>query len=465
MTDERTPPHNPEAELAVIGTSLVYGDRALAHAQSLRSDEFFMPANRDAWEAIRAAEAKRGGLVDIVSVGAAVAELGTGAHFSGGWSQWASVAMQAAHTPDLVEHFVGVVREAAAVRRMIELCTHVASLGQMGKPWAQVIEAARFGVAELETPGGQSSTVHVSEAVREVTEQIEGEQAGNKAPTITTSLATLDDILEELEPGRLIVVAARPGRGKTALACNIAAANAIRGIPCLIFSLEMSRRQLARRLLVWATKVTGGQMRGNVDIETWRKIAEAAGEFERSKLWLNDDATELGEVISEAHRWHARNVRGQKDQRAIVFVDYLQLIEVITAKGTNREQAVAHVSRSMKRLAKKLKVPLVLLAQLSRKSEEREGPPLLSDLRESGAIEQDADIVLFPHRECPAHDMSKRNEAGPAEIVIAKNRDGAIGVAEVEWIPELTTFRVQTNQPEPDGPEPRRHFNDLGDEQ
>jgi replicative DNA helicase len=439
------PPHNPDAEIATIGSALLYADRTMANCLGLRSDEFFLPAHREAWTAIKAAESKPSGLVDLVSVGAELKAAGAESRFEGGWTPWAVAAAQRACLPEQVAHYAGIIRESAAARRLIELCMEVCARGYGGAPWADLLDLARGGVADLENIGVQTGTVHISEAVQECTEEIEAWQRGERPETISTSIATLDRILGGVEGGELIIVAARPGKGKTALACNIAAANAIRGVPCLMFSLEMRARKLARRMLIWSTKVTGAKFRGNVDVDTWKKILTAAGEFEQSALWLNARVNQLGQILSESRAWHARRVRPRASKRGLIIVDYAQLVRVTRAKGGNREQDVAQISGDMKGLAMSLDVPVILLAQLSREAEKRGGPPMLSDLRESGAIEQDADRILFPHDNLPPEDKALWNEKRMAEIIVGKNRDGAIGSADVEWIPELMTFRSLTD--------------------
>lgn len=451
MSDSnQTPPNSPDAELAVIGSALVYGDRATSQALGLRGDEFMIPNHRDAWQAIRAAERKPGGLVEPLVVGEELKAAGLAARFSPSWLEWAVAASGKACLPEQVPHFAAIVRETSAARRLILLCREVESRAYNGTPWAELLESARAGVGELETAGADSSTVHVYEPMRDLATEIDQAQQGIRPEIISTSIATLDDVLDGFEPGQLILVAARPGKGKTALACNMAAANALRGIPCLVFSLEMRLRKIARRLLIWHTKLAG-KVLASPNIEQWHTVQEAVGDFEKSRLWLNDRTMRLGQIVSEACRWHARHVRG-KSKRAIVFVDYAQLIRGASAKGKNREQEVAEISGTMKGLAMHLGVPVVLLAQLNREVDKRGGAPVLSDLRESGALEQDADIVLFPHRDLPADDQSKRNEPGPAQIIVAKNRDGRIGAAQVDWIPELMTFHATTA---PDQAEPR----------
>ena len=443
MTD-KTPPHSREAELAVIGSVLVYGERSMMHALGLRPDEFFFPAHRDAWAAINAAQKRAGAATDPVSVEVEIKSAGVGGGFDRGWISWAStVAATAACVPEMVEQFATIVREHAAARKMIQLCTELQLRAYSGTAWPDLLEEARAGMGELEACGAASNTAHVYEPMIELLDELDKRQQGIRPELVTTAISTLDDVVDGFEGGQLIVVAARPGQGKTALACNIAAANGLRGIPCLIFSLEMRMRKLARRMLIWHSKIDGGKL-NNADVATWGKISAAVSDFEKATIWLNDRARRIGQIASESCLWHAKRVRG-KAKRAVVMVDYAQLAQAAKQKGRNREQEVAEISGTLKGLAMHLDVPVVMLSQLSRTCEQRGGAPILSDLRESGAIEQDADMVLFPYRDIPAGDQSKRNERGPGQIIVAKNRDGRIGAASIEWIPELMTFKSATD--------------------
>lgn len=437
---DRTPPNNTDAEQTVIGSALVYGERSLANALGLRSDEFFLPAHRDAWDAIRAVERKPSGLVEPLAVGEELKASGLHARYSPSWLEWAVSTSSKACLPEQVPHFAGIVRETSASRKLIEICTEVIARAYANEPWADLLEVARSGIGDLETAGADTQMVHVYEPMREFAVELEKRQDGAKPELVTTAISTLDDVIDGLEPGQLVIVAARPGHGKTALACNIAAANGLRGIPCAVFSLEMRMRKLARRMLIWHTRLSGQRL-AEADLQTWNKIQNSVGDFDGATLWLCDSTRKLGQIVSEACRWHARYVAG-KHKRAAIMVDYAQLVRVVGQKGRNREQEVAEIAGQMKGLAMHLGVPVILLAQLNRACETRGGPPMLSDLRESGSLEQDADIVLFPWRDLPAGDQTQRNEPGPAQIIVAKNRDGRIGSAPVEWIPELMTFRA-----------------------
>jgi replicative DNA helicase len=207
----------------------------------------------------------------------------------------------------------------------------------------------------------------------------------------------------------------------------------------------MQAVELAERLIIWHTKTPAASL-ANADLDAHRAVLAASGAFQRSTFWLNDRVTKLETIVGESRRWHARHVKNRKDQRGLIVVDYAQLVTVPRERGSNREQEVARISKTLKGLAKFLSVPVFLLAQLNREVEKRGGKPMMSDLRESGAIEQDADVILFTHREISQEDQASRNDPGPAELIVAKHRGGPIGIAHVEWVPELMTFHAKTSQ-------------------
>lgn len=461
MNTDRLPPHNAEAEAALIGSALVYGNRALDFVGALREDDFFIPEHRAAWEAIRAAGATKGGQVDVLSVEVEVKRLGFAGRFPGGWLTWGSAAGGKAGVIETLENLATMVRETSAARRLIERCAEWQARAYSGAVrWEELLTDARNGVADLELCGGESATVHIYDAIKEVTDEIQkGMEGGEKPLTITTGLPTLDYIVDDLEGGQVVVIAARPGCGKTALACNISEHTGMLQIPSLYFSLEMAKKRIARRILASDSKTSTKKLRGDVDYETWQKITAAAGRFANSKLYINDAASSLSEIVGESRRFYARRVRGSKDPRCCIFIDYAQLIETIRQKGGNREQEVASISRGVKKLSRDTYSVVFLLAQLSRKSEERGGVPLLSDLRESGSLEQDSDVVLFPHREINPEEMGKKNERGPMEIIVAKHRDGEIGSAAVDFVPEWTKFVCRTDG----GYEPPPNWSERGE--
>jgi replicative DNA helicase len=267
-------------------------------------------------------------------------------------------------------------------------------------------------------------------------------------------ISTVDRLIDGLEPGDLVIVAARPGIGKSAFVGNVAAHCGFHGVPSLFMSVEMMANKLGRRWLASEAKIDSHKFkRGDVDVEEWKRITAAASRFDGSLLWVNDRAATLGQVAGEVRRWHGRHVAPRfaksgkvDDKRALAVVDYAQRIQIGREKGDTREQEVSKVPTGLKNLAKQLGIPVLLVAQLSRGYEQRGGDPQLSDLRETGAFEQEADIVIFL-----VHDKD-----GGHRAIVAKNREGGTGNAKCLWEPEVTTWKALAD----DAPEPAPHWSD-----
>lgn len=446
MIDLREPPHNPDAELAIVGSGLVYGADAMA-ASDLRADELFVLSNGEAWAALRAHEAA-GAPLDFVSVGKALKASGAAGRFLPSWSEWAVEVSQHACLPQQVPHFAGIIREAALARRLIELCAHVSASAYGGAAMDALLATARGGVADLEIAGATTETVHVSEAIRAALDDCDRRQRGEAVPLLMFGIGTLDSILGGCCGGQLVVVAARPAVGKSAFGGNVAQNLGMAGTPTAMFSVEMPAGQLAARWLARQTRISSHAIeRTRIDVADWRKLIAAGGAHDQASLWLNDRASTLSQILGEARRWHAKHVCGRRfadgrpDPRACIVVDYLQRIAIERLnKGETREEAVGRAAREFKSLARSLNVTVVLLAQLNRAIEKRGGgDPILSDLRESGAIEQEADIILFLARDT---DPRAQQAQQPARIIVAKHRGGAVGAAECVWLRETTEWRA-----------------------
>jgi replicative DNA helicase len=428
------PPHNAEAEAALVGAALVYGTAALDNTLELRPTAFFLPAHRNAWEGILAARARAASVVDIVTVEDEIRAAGLGGHFEGGWQAWAVAAGQKACVPELVEHYAAIVREHAATRKLINICTELMARAYGGARLAELLDLNRTEVTALELAGTTSRTVHLSAAGKELITELDRTDQSQVPQVVPSGIGPLDRIIYGFEGGQLNIVAARPGKGKTALACTIGFAASLLGIPVLYFSLEMQTRAIARRLVISDSKMPIRHLRGLIDKDVWRKVMRSVEKFSTANMWLND-TRQLSQIIAEIRRWHAREVAKRKllnglpDRRCLVVVDYAQLVKVPRQRGVSREQEVAEISASLKEVAMALDLPVILLAQLNRDVEKEKRAPELKDLRESGSLEQDASIVLFPHQ-----------QGDQQQIIVAKNRDGETGYAEVEFEKETVSF-------------------------
>lgn len=449
---DREPPHSAEAERAVIGSAMVYGEPAVTSADALRGDEFFLPHHREAWKVI-GSQVSKGEPTEPISVGVELKASGMDGRFQPTWHEWAMGCAGEACIPQQVGHFAGIVREKAASRRLIEVCTEALNLAYSSQPWEEQVRTVREGVADLENLTASGGTVHASEVIRIVANDIERQQNGEKIPRVYTGISTADRVIDGCEPGDLVLVAARPGIGKSAFVGNVAAYNGMHEVPTLFFSVEMMLKKLGRRWVSGDTKINSNKLkRAEVNVEEWHKIMASAGRFDASLLWANDSITRLDQILGESRRWHARHVvpRFEKskktdDKRAALVVDYAQRVKVGRMKGDTREQEVAKVPTELKSLAKQLEVVVFLVVMLGREVERRGGDPILSDLRESGAFEAEADIVLFL-----THDETEGDR-----IIIAKNREGECGAAKCRWEKEITTWHALDERGDYTGPDTR----------
>jgi replicative DNA helicase len=308
----------------------------------------------------------------------------------------------------------------------------------------------RFARPRERRPG--QGPVRVGEEISAALEVIESRAKDPERHTVLTGISRFDSKIGGLIPERLICVAAPPGMGKSAWVSTVAANSAKRGVPSLILSLEMARQELHERLFAGEGKlplkdlVTGDVVR---DLERSSQLLKAARSFVDDPLYIDDrDTFTIGTLVGTIRRWYSRTLGAvpskeahEPPKPAFVAVDYLQLIDDEN-EGDNRNLAIGRMTRALKRLAKALRIPVVMLSQLNRAQAKRGGRPMLSDLRDSGAIEQDSDMVIFPWRE-PELDQQgreRRGRSGPAEWLVAKNRNGPTGSVKVWWAAEYTRF-------------------------
>jgi replicative DNA helicase len=463
----QTPPHDPEAELAVIASVLVYGTEAKDEAGSLQESDFFVPAHRDAWHAISQLAARHAPM-DPISVGAEVATLGMNRRFEPSWQEWSFAAAQKAQVMQLVGHFAGMIRQMSVLRKMLELCTEVAAKCYARQPVDEVMALAREQVSRLEIYGDENEPKRVGDVLPAALDEIE-QRARGEGKSVKSSISTLQKIIGGYKAGQLIVWAARPGEGKTAAVIKEAMGAAVdQGIPALLSSHEMSvQENIERKLGMKAHVEVSRIVNGSLDYSEWRKLQNAAGTISDVPLYIDDRTLPLAKLCATIRRWvskvvRARATKADDEPIALVVVDYAQLVKVEKSfNAQTREREVACVSRELKLLAKELKVAIILVCQMSRAIEARGGMPQLSDLRESGALEQDADVVIFIHCDAPPEDKKARGKSGPRVLVIAKQRNGKTGLADTNWIAEYMEF-VGAAPDEYDGPDMRANCYDGG---
>ncbi|HEX2032294.1 MAG TPA: replicative DNA helicase [Actinomycetota bacterium] len=431
---ERVPPHNLEAEQSVLGAMMLSGE-AIAQVtdQGLRSDDFYKSGHRQIFDALANLYA-RGEPVDAIT---AVEELRRrGTLDPAGGALYIHHLVETVGTPASAGHYGRIVSEHALLRRLISAASQVVQ-GAYDIPedpdgFADLAEGLIYGVSRRHA---RDEIVALSELVHRSMEDLERLHERTGLVGLATGFRDLDDLLQGLQRGNLVIVAARPGIGKSSLVTNVARNVAVGGGPVAMFSLEMSRMEIGMRVLCSEARVPQDRVRKNmVAAEDWGRIVEAAATLDRAPLYIVDS----GNVTILDIRSKARKLAARSEGLALIIVDYLQLM-ASHQRVESRQQEVAEISRSLKLLAKELDVPVIAVSQLNRDPERRtDKRPQLADLRESGALEQDADVVMFIHREEVYSDDPAVK--GVAEAIVAKHRNGPQGKVTLTFRSDLTQF-------------------------
>ncbi len=440
MELQKVPPHDEEAEQAVIGSTLTDKDAVVAAIEVLKPEDFYRDDNRTIYQAIMNIYAK-GEPIDIITVKEELTSLGK-LDAIGGLEYLASLPEKVPTTAN-VEKYVKIVEEKSLLRSLIKAANDLISLGYSQNEEIETImdsaEKKIFDIMQRKSQKGYSAIKDIL-----VDSFAELQELYNKKQHITgvaSGFIDLDNKTAGFHKSDLVLIAARPAMGKTAFALNIATNAAINNnTPVVVFSLEMSKEQCANRILCAQAMVDSAKVqKGEIDDEEWSKLAIASGELSESAGIFIDDTP--GITVSEI-RAKCRKLKLEKNIGLIV-IDYLQLIQG-SGKASGREQEIAEISRSLKILAKEIEVPVIALSQLSRAPEARpDHRPMLQDLRESGSIEQDADMVMFIYRDDYYNPQSEATNI--AEIIIAKNRSGPVGTTELLWMPSYTKFANKYN--------------------
>lgn len=436
----RVPPHSLEAERAVLGGILLENNALNTVTQILDPDDFYSRGNGIVYEGM-CALFRRGSPVDTITLRAWLIDRGL-LQKAGGDEHLLSLTQTIPTVANIEEH-AKIVREKAMVRRLIASCHEIAAqgYGDYGDP-DEFVDQAEKRIFEIGKERGGAPYEHIKDVVVRTFEQVQ--QAAARKEQITglpTGIQRLDAMTAGLKGSELIIIAGRPGMGKTAFALNVALhACQSRKVPVVIFSLEMGKEELARRLLCSEAKVDGSRLRtGMLSRDDWSRLAATAGPLTELPMFIDDTpALTLMQLRAKARRLRAEHGLG------LVVIDYLQLMRS-GVKNDNREQEISEISRSLKALAKELDVPVIALSQLNRGVENRPGKdkrPQLADLRESGAIEQDADVIMFVYRpEVYAKDDDERRRLrGLAEVIVGKQRSGPTGIVRCRFFHEFTRF-------------------------
>ncbi len=431
---DRTPPHDVAAEQCVLGGMLLSKDAISDVMETIRPDDHYRPAHQIVHEAILELYG-RGEPADPVTVSDLLNKRGELARVGG--PTYLHTLIASVPTAANAGYYARIVRERAILRRLVEVGTRIVQLGYSGDGEADELvdraQAEVYGVTERRVSEDYLSLSEIMPAALDEIEAI-GSRGGGMSG-VPTGFADLDALTNGLHPGQMVVIAARPAVGKSTLALDLARAATIKhSMPTVIFSLEMSRNEITMRLLSAEARVPLHSMRtGQMGEDDWTRLARRMSEVVDAPLFI-DDSPNMSMMEIRAK---CRRLKQRQDLR-LVIVDYLQLMS--SPKRTeNRQQEVSEMSRSLKLLAKEIDVPVIAISQLNRGPEQRtDKRPLLSDLRESGSIEQDSDVVILLHREDAYERESPR--AGEADLIIAKHRNGPTATVTVAFQGHYSRF-------------------------
>lgn len=444
----RSIPWSAEAEQAVLGAMLLDGDAALRGAELLDDTVFYREPHRRLFRALRALVDQRM-VVDYITVRDELSRRGD--LDSVGGIDYLDELAGAVPTAANLEYHAKILRDKAIQRRLIEAATQIITeTYEQRQTASELLDSAEGKIFRIVETRREESFTRIKEMLWPAMERIEGLQGRESAITgVPSGFTDLDELTAGFQASELVIVAARPSMGKTAFCLNIATNAAHAGFGVAIFSLEMSKDALVQRMLCAEARVDSQALRrGMLRDGDYPKLGQAAGILQTCPVWFDDTpALTILEMRSKARR-----LKSENDVQLIV-VDYLQLMRS-PEYSENRVQEISDISRSLKGLARELELPVVALSQLSRASEQRGGDrhPLLSDLRDSGAIEQDADQVIFIHRPEMYRDQREKAEQkgesleGLAEINLAKNRNGPTGLVRLQFHKQFTRFDDYTDR-------------------
>ncbi len=429
----RVAPHNREAEESVLGAIMLSAEAANLVMDKLEPDDFYVPAHQAIFEAI----------VDLYNANQPIDALtvSDALHRKGeldriGGAGYLSDVMDAVPTASNIEYYAAIVEEHGLRRRLIQAGGVLGDLAVMTDEQISVVldqaEQTVLRIAERRVGDGLVPMSPLLHGALETIEEMEAR--GSELTGLATGFRDLDKKLGGLQPANLVVVASRPSMGKSTLVSNIATNVAMTGGTVAIFSLEMSREEIVQRLLCSTGRVDSMKLRtGQLGPQLWQKVVHAASKMYQIPVYI-DDSPQLTVTDIRAKSRRLRRAHGLQ----LIIIDYLQLMQ--GSARENRQQEIAEISRSLKNLARELDVPILAVSQLNRSLESREDKrPRLGDLRESGAIEQDADIVMFIYRHEYYHPEAQDTK-GLAEVIVAKHRSGSTGMVQMTFLPEFTLF-------------------------
>ena len=431
----KVPPNDIEAEQAIIGSMLTDRDAVISAIEVLKPEDFYREDNKTIYEAILNLYT-RSEPIDVITVRAELESMGKLDNVGG--LEYLAELPEKVPTTANASKYIKIVEEKATLRSLIKTANEIIELGyNPTEDVDDIMEGAEKKIFNIMQDKDQKGYSPLKDVLVESFTKLE--ELYNRKQHITgvpSGFIDLDYRTAGFHGSELILIAARPAMGKTAFALNIATNAVLRAnVPVAVFSLEMSKEQLVNRILSSESMVDSNKIRtGKLEEDDWTKLAEAIGPLSEGEMYIDDTP---GINIMEI-RAKCRKLKIEKNI-GLVVIDYLQLIQGTGKRGASREQEISEISRSLKILAKELDVPVIALSQLSRAAEQRpDHRPMLSDLRESGAIEQDADIVMFLYRDDYYNEDSEKKNI--AEVIIAKHRGGSTGTVELLWLGNYTKF-------------------------
>lgn len=433
---ERLPPQDLSAEQGVLGGMMLSKDAIADVVEKVRSTDFYRPAHELIYEAIIDLYG-RGEPADLLTVSDELSKRGTLQRIGG--SAYLADLIDMVPTAANAGFYADIVTERSTLRKLVEAGTRIVQLGYAadGGEVDAAVNEAQAQIYAVTERGASEDFVPLAETIEETVDSIEAIQSkGGEVSGIPTGFAQFDELTQGLHPGQMIIFAGRPAMGKTTLGMDVLRSAAIHnGKTAVIFSLEMDRTEITMRLLSAEAQVPMSRMRdGTMDDRDWQNLARAMGRISDAPLFMDDSANmTLMEIRAKCRRLK------QKHDLKLVVIDYLQLM-TSGKRVESRQQEVAEFSRALKLLAKEIDVPVIAISQLNRGSEQRtDKTPMMSDLRESGSIEQDADLIVLIHREDYYERESPR--AGEADLIVAKHRNGATGTIAVAFEGHYSRFK------------------------
>ena len=434
---ERVLPHSIEAEQSVLGCVLIDQDASMNILSELKPDDFYVEAHRIVFEAMYNVYSHNSP-VDFVTL---TDELEKNNMLeSVGGAEYIATLTNIVPSSSNYKHYSDIVKRNGVLRRLINASNNIINNCFEAQSMQDAISFAEKSIFDISQNEDRSSLLHINTATNEVLAKFETIQKDRDSLRgLPTGIYGLDKITNGLQNSDLILIAARPGVGKTSLAMNIVNNAAIKGgASVAVFNLEMPRVQLAQRSICSLAFVSMEKaLKGELNVQEWKALWAASDKLNKAKIFVDDSSLNTPvDILSKCRRLKAEHGLD------LVMIDYLQLMSSGGKSKDNRQQEVADMSRGLKIMARELNVPVIVLSQLSRAVESRQGKvPVLSDLRESGAIEQDADIVMFIHKPDIPADAPEELKRNPiCEIIIAKHRNGALGEVKVKWVGNITTF-------------------------